>query len=267
MGFRQTISKFLSDLKQCFISENNPNYKYDSKVTQKIELLKEKAQEGNINCQYQLGCLYEFGESIPRDMGLAILWFTAAANQGYLKAQIALGFIYLEGKKVTQDYTKAIKWLSKAAKQGDTDIQYTLGSMYLGLNDIPKDLEKAEMWLNKAAEQGNAQAQSDLGCIYSLGLHDLPRDEPKAIDLLSKAAIQGNTLAQAHLTSMYNNYDFPSEEKRFQSTHERYKQEAKQGLAIAKNILDGKTILKELQTEEAQALAQQKWDELKQHTQ
>src|SRR5712691_8471260 len=45
------------------------------------------------------------------------------AEQGHAEAQFNLGLMYIDGQGVPQDYTQAAQWLRKAAEQGDATAQ------------------------------------------------------------------------------------------------------------------------------------------------
>jgi len=46
-----------------------------------------KAQEGDAEAQYELGCKYEIGDGFPKDTEKAIVLFSRAAAQGHKAAQ------------------------------------------------------------------------------------------------------------------------------------------------------------------------------------
>lgn len=46
----------------------------------------EAAQQGDVDAQYNLGCMYVRGEAVPKNKTWAIEWFQRAADQGDLDA-------------------------------------------------------------------------------------------------------------------------------------------------------------------------------------
>ena len=54
------------------------------------------------------------------------------AERGDVLAQVALGLLYSDGKGVSQDDVEAAKWYGRAARQGDVDAQTALGVAYAG---------------------------------------------------------------------------------------------------------------------------------------
>jgi len=52
------------------------------------------------------------------------------AEQGHAEAQFNLGLMYIDGQGVPQDYTQAAQWYRKAAEQGDATAQGMLRARY-----------------------------------------------------------------------------------------------------------------------------------------
>ena len=75
--------------------------------------LKKRAEQGDVQAQYELGYAYLSGEGILQDYTKAAEWYRKAAEQGYADAQCELGKIYSKGDGIPQDYVKAasIIWL------------------------------------------------------------------------------------------------------------------------------------------------------------
>jgi len=121
-----------------------------------FQLYQPKANQGDIQAQYNLALLYYHGVEIPRDSKQAVYWYTKAANQGHVNAQYSLGDLYSngDGKEVPQDFKQAVYWYTKAAEQGFANAQYRLGYMYDYGDEIPQDYKQAFFWYTKAAEQG-----------------------------------------------------------------------------------------------------------------
>ena len=69
------------------------------------------------------------------------------AKQGDSESQYNMGVFYMNGEGITQDYKKAIEWFSKAAESNDSEAQYNIGIIYVnGGYGIQKDLVKAVYW-------------------------------------------------------------------------------------------------------------------------
>lgn len=87
--------------------------------------LRQKAEQGNADAQFILGCAYADGEDVPQDFQEAARWYRLAAEQGDVSAQCNLGRAYADGNGVPQDYAQAYAWFNIAAVQGDDNAAKT----------------------------------------------------------------------------------------------------------------------------------------------
>lgn len=58
------------------------------------EALKQNAEDGNMEAQYQLAICYQTGGGIEEDQESARIWFTRAAGQGHVEAGFILNTIF-----------------------------------------------------------------------------------------------------------------------------------------------------------------------------
>ena len=188
--------------------------------------LRKAAEQGHAEAQYNLGLMY----AKTRDDGEAVLWYRKAAEQGHVDAQYNLGHMYYKGKGIPKDHAQAASWFRKAAEQGDANAQYNLGLMYAKTGDDGE----AVLWYRKAAEQGDANAQNNLGVMYDKG-QGVPEDDGKAVLWHHKAAKQGLAIAQYNLGSMY--YKGKGVPKDHAQAASWFRKAAEQGDAIAQGSL------------------------------
>ena len=92
----------------------------DAQLTE-LAQLRALAEQGDVDAQYNLGLMYDFGEGVPEDDEEAVRWYRLAADQGYANAQSTLGFMYLNGYGVPEDAVLAYMWYNLAAAQGNED--------------------------------------------------------------------------------------------------------------------------------------------------
>lgn len=136
--------------------------------------VKKRAEDGNPNAQYELGCMYEYGgEGVVQNCAEASCWYQKAAEQGVAEAQVKLGWIYRNGLGVERDLGKSKYWYCKGvqhyygeAEKGDAMAQLTLGWMYESGEAVECDYLKAVRWYRKAADQDLPRAQFDLGGMF-----------------------------------------------------------------------------------------------------
>ena len=79
--------------------------------------LRAKAEQGDVQAQYNLGIMYETGRGGPQDDAEAVRWYRLAGDQGNPSGQLNLGLMYATGRGVPQDYVQAYMWLSLSASR------------------------------------------------------------------------------------------------------------------------------------------------------
>lgn len=141
----------------------------------KVDLVKEflktkaKAEQGDVDAQYQLAKLYKAGKGVAKSDQTAVQWYRAVASQKDARGQSMLGVMYTNGLGVDRDYDVAIKWFMKAAAQDSPHAKYNLGYMHAVGKGVPSDQVKATDWYRKAAELDDAGSQRILGLRYARG--------------------------------------------------------------------------------------------------
>ena len=201
---------------------------------QDIDQIRQTAEQGDAEAQFNLGNVYYIGEGTPQDYAEAVKWYRKAAEQGFAKAQYNLGVMYGKGAGVEEDDQEAVKWYRKAAEQGYASAQYNLGNMYSRGEGVEEDNQEAVKWYRKAAEQGYASAQVNLGVMFGKG-EGVAEDNREAVKWYRKAAEQGNVKAQANLGVMYGKGAGVEEDD--QEAVKWFQKAAEQGDADAQNKL------------------------------
>lgn len=141
----------------------------------KLQDLTKKAEQGDIDAQYELGCLYRSGKH--RNYSAALLWLLKAAEQGHAASQNAVGEIFLwNKKKQLRDEKKAFYWFLKAAEQGEAQAYFNLSKVYFEGKGCAENFEESTYWLQKAAEENIYGAQEELEKRYSY-IYRSERDE------------------------------------------------------------------------------------------
>jgi len=116
--------------------------------------LRQRAEQGDANAQFELGFKYAHGQGVSRDDQEAAKLYRLSAEQGNAAAQYRLGLMYHEGLGIPQDYQEALRWFRLAADQGHAGSQDFIGNMYVLGQGVPRDYVLAHMWSNLAAAQG-----------------------------------------------------------------------------------------------------------------
>lgn len=187
-----------------------------------FEHLRQAAEGGDADAQFQLGATYYFGKGLPLNRDEAANWFRRAAGKGHplaryyltlvyerhedrqalttaaangnAEAQYQLGTLSHYGPETTRNFAEAAQWYAKAATQGHSMAQYALGLLEFA-QDRPAE---AANWLKKSAAQGNPLAQYNLGILYCVG-KGVTRDRAEASRLFRRVAEKGGVLAQGML--------------------------------------------------------------------
>lgn len=84
-----------------------------------VERLREEAEQGSTEAQFQLGIAYFLGETIDQDFDHCAFWISKAAFSGHPYAQGFLGAMHTDGLGVPQNDMEAYVWYSVAAANGN----------------------------------------------------------------------------------------------------------------------------------------------------
>jgi TPR repeat protein len=127
------------------------------------------AERGHVHCQLGLAGLYQRGDGVPQNTGMAVMWYRRAARGGHPSAQFNLGRCYEFGRGVEQDSFEAAEWYRKAALQGHTQAMFNLGSLCVRGEGMPRNADAAAAFFIQAAERGHIEARINLGILHNQG--------------------------------------------------------------------------------------------------
>jgi TPR repeat protein len=161
-----------------------------------------EANNGDKDCQSQLGRIYKNGFGVPANQQTAIIWLKKAAAQGQMYAEENLGDSYRRGLGVSMDYQEALRLFRISAEKGNPWAFNSLGNMYRFGLGVEKNLKEAVNFFRLAADKGNPAGQANLADIYRLGeLGEVNGDE--AFQWASKSAKQNYALGLNMLGLLY----------------------------------------------------------------
>jgi TPR repeat protein len=183
-----------------------------------IRRLLRRAEEGDIEAQYQIAWEYESGVEIPRNVSKAFKWYQRAASKDVCEwypesvrkvnanAQYNLGRCYADGLGVRQDDEKAFLWYLKVAEQGVSIAQRKVGEYYEKGICVKEDKNEAVAWYEKAAAQGDDTARIQLEALRKEG-YEAPSLSPALFSLEFQAQLklakEGDAHAQAYIGYCY----------------------------------------------------------------
>jgi serine/threonine protein kinase len=196
--------------------------------------IKESAEQGYAQAEYQLGNMYRMGVGTDKDFNAAFSWFQKAADQGNAAGINGLAVLYDNGQGIAKDMSKALVLYGDAASKGSDKAQINLGTKYMTGEGVRRDLSQAAKYFRQAADQDNPKAITLLAWQYYQGQH-LTKDFSKAVKLWTRAAAFGEPQAQCSLAIEYQyGYHVP---KNIYKAVELFKKSAAQGNQNAKKCL------------------------------
>lgn len=134
-----------------------------------VEFIRQKAERGEAEAQFQLAVICQNGRLVPQDQTQAREWLLKAAGQGHVKAMFNLGVTYGDGLGVPVDDAEAFKWYQAAANEGDPRAHFNLGSFYIAGRGTSVDGPKANEHWFEAALRGMHLAQVRLALSFARG--------------------------------------------------------------------------------------------------
>lgn len=145
----------------------NPTGGFKKDFTKAQKCYQLSAQLGNIDSQYMLGYMYEYGY-VEKNLPLSIEYFEKAAEQGHVISAAHLAILYQTPE--FHNYEKAFKYCKYAVDCGDTPSEFVLGTMYLSGRGCEPDEDKAYLCFKHAAENGAPEALVMLQQMDELGI-------------------------------------------------------------------------------------------------
>ena len=186
-------------------------------TTETPATVKEKAEKGDRNAQFNIGVWYLGGaECVARDIKVAAPFLCRAYDQGEKAAGLEFqkvnkhpsdfkaremfgkenGCELTENQKIYAAETKRLegiaKDLLKKAESGDVAAMIKVATLYQATDEgLSQDFKKAFFWAEKAANKGNAEAMGLVGSLYSRG-DGVEKSQEKAFEWSLKAAQKGD---------------------------------------------------------------------------
>jgi hypothetical protein len=150
-----------------------------------IEMLEQRAIDGDQDATYRLAVLHLEGDRVPKDEQRAVALLRQASTGGHLGALHTLAWCFDSGTGVAKDSAKAAEHYWASAKAGSIDSLLALADIYMnGREGVPKNLETAVDLLQIAeallqrrgiTTSSSSQAASGSSALvpnaYGLGVH------------------------------------------------------------------------------------------------
>jgi len=116
-----------------------------------IPLIKQAAEKGSTEAQYNYGICYQQGIEVPKSDSIANTWFLKAAKQGSKDAQFKMAFSYATGRGVIQNDSQAFYWSLKCAEQNDAECMFNVVNCYMEGHGTEKNIDSMLIWAIRLA--------------------------------------------------------------------------------------------------------------------
>jgi FOG: TPR repeat, SEL1 subfamily len=133
------------------LNKKSKEYLDKGNVKAAIPVLKQAAEAGHPEAQYNLGYCYQSGTGVTQSDRTANTWYMRAATQGYKDAQFKIAYSYALGRGAKQDYKKAFYWSHKCAEQSDPECMMHMVNCYYNGEGTPINKDSSLVWLKRLA--------------------------------------------------------------------------------------------------------------------
>jgi TPR repeat protein len=174
-NLRKTLQNVIKTPRRPELKIQRPPAKWNLESMSKdgFHTLKQTAQQGDSEAQFQLGKMYVTGRFfldlfVEQNKELGYQWITTAATQGHSKAKEYLRTRSRRSKSDLENVNKEqFHALKQAAQNGDPEAQFQLGKMFVTGRFfldlfVEQNKERGYQWITAAAKQGHSQAQEYL---------------------------------------------------------------------------------------------------------
>jgi hypothetical protein len=172
-----------------------------NRLDEALVYLRQAAQGGNREGQFELGYWYLTGRVVARNETEAATWIEKAAKQGQGDALAYIWQLYLYGRGVPQSDSRAFEWLQKGAPT-QPELAYRLGLFHYEGIATPTDHAQAAQWFTKAADGGVGGASYYLGVMHLDG-DGVAQDAVAAFRWFDKGAQEGHAPSMLALGDCY----------------------------------------------------------------
>lgn len=135
-----------------------------------VPILKQAAELGNAESQYNLGYCYRAGFGIDQNIEKGIYWFSKSADQGFNDGLYQMMMAYGNGDGVEQNYNKAYEYGLKCAENGDETCMWNVINSYYSGIGVEKNMDKMLEWATRLGKLENPENLTKSGYITSVRL-------------------------------------------------------------------------------------------------
>ncbi len=153
------------DLGMAYLKEKEPWHS----ISEAEFWLRKAADNNYVHAQYNLAVLYQRGLVKDINKSTIVDLYKLAAEKNHAQALYNLGLIYMDGYNLDVDYRQAIDYFKQAYDEGLYQSAYVIGKLYeSGVLDFgDADYDQAVFWYKKAFENGVKAAEGALQKLLS----------------------------------------------------------------------------------------------------
>lgn len=140
------------------------------KYNEAFPILKQSAELGNAEAQYNYGCFLQNGVGIEKNEKEAVDWFKKSSDKGFNDSHYAMMMAYGNGQGVGQNSELAFQYALKCANNDDATCMWNVVNCYLTGNGVRADTIKFKEWIIKLAKLPNPENLALSGNITSARL-------------------------------------------------------------------------------------------------
>jgi TPR repeat protein len=116
-----------------------------------VSLIREGAEAGNSEAQYNYGVCYQQGIEVPQNDSIANIWFLKSAEQGWKDAEFKIAYSYATGRGWLKDGKQAFYWSIKCASQKDPECIFNVINCYAGGLGTDRNVDSMLVWATRLA--------------------------------------------------------------------------------------------------------------------
>lgn len=139
------------------LNEQSKNLIANGDIKAALPLLKQAAELGNAEAQYNYGVCFQQGAGVSQDDKIANEWFLKSATQGWKDAQFKLAYSFATGRGVVQDNKKAFQWALKCAEQNDPACMFNVVGSYMEGFGTEKNIDSMLVWATRLGSLENPE--------------------------------------------------------------------------------------------------------------
>jgi TPR repeat protein len=170
---------------------------YDKDFKKAFLLLEQLRKGGNIESNYYLGNMYQYGNGVKQDFKKAFEYYTLASslpNEKRLKSTFSIALMYSKGLGVKESHKKAFNFFKILDKENIGVAQYMMGLMYSEGKGVEQDIHEAVAYFEKGCSNKFAEACYVAGNFYENGIElGIERIYPIVKEFYKKGCALGST--------------------------------------------------------------------------